>query len=151
MAKTTEWLTEREMAAWRAYIATSGRLLGALDSDLMAAEDLTNVDYGVLVSLSEAPDEALRMSSLAAIAGVEASAMTYRVGRMEKRGLVERKVCPEDRRGVLAVLTPEGRAVLERVAPTHVAAVRSLFIDRLSGDELDSVAEIFGRLASPDA
>jgi DNA-binding MarR family transcriptional regulator len=141
-----KWLTEREMAAWRAYISTSSRLLASLDHDLMAARDLNSIDYGVLVGLSEAPDGAVRMSKLAEISGVDPSVMTYRISRMEKRGLVERRTCPEDRRGVLAVISEEGRRMLAELAPTHVAAVRERFIDRLSTDDLDTLADIFGRL-----
>lgn len=144
------WLTPAEMAAWRAYIETSARLLASLDADLMHAQGLTNTDYGVLVGLGEAPEGALRMSRLAEIAGVDASVMTYRIGRLEKRGLVQRRTCPEDGRGVLAVITDAGRATLAETAPTHVAAVRELFIDRLADDELGVIADIFGRLADHD-
>ncbi len=136
------------MAAWRAYVTASGRLLAALDAHLMEAHQLANIDYGVLVNLSESADGCLRMSALATSAGVDPSVMTYRIGRMEKKGLVERRTCPEDGRGVLAALTDEGRRVLDELAPTHVATVREMFVDRLSPSELDSIATIFERFSA---
>ncbi|MEV0345115.1 hypothetical protein AB0H88_05085 [Nonomuraea sp. NPDC050680] len=40
------------------------------------------------------------------------------------------------------VLTPAGRAAIERAAPAHVGTVRRLVFDSLSDEELDSLAAI---------
>lgn len=49
--------------------------------------------------------------------------MTYVVDRLEEKGLVSRRRCPEDRRAVYAELTPAGRTLLERIFPLHAAAI----------------------------
>ncbi|MDP1804388.1 MAG: MarR family transcriptional regulator, partial [Acidimicrobiales bacterium] len=54
-------------------------------------------------------------------------------------GLVERRNCPTDRRGVFAVLTDEGRRRLTAAAPTHVEGVRRHFISRLVGQDLPAL------------
>jgi hypothetical protein len=42
------------------------------------------------------------------------------------------------------VLTAEGAAAIERVAPDHVETVRRHFIDRLSPRQLEEVKDAFG-------
>jgi DNA-binding MarR family transcriptional regulator len=41
------------------------------------------------------------------------------VGRLEKEGLVQRAMCPEDRRGISVCLTDDGRERYEAARPTH--------------------------------
>jgi DNA-binding MarR family transcriptional regulator len=65
---------------------------------------------------------------------------------MEASGLVRREQCPEDRRGFFAVLTDEGRALMEETAPHHVAGVRAHFLDQILPDELDAIASAFARI-----
>jgi DNA-binding MarR family transcriptional regulator len=55
------------------------------------------------------------MSALAGVLHCDASNVTGIVDRLEDRGLVERRVHPEDRRVKLLVLTPQGAALRERM------------------------------------
>jgi DNA-binding MarR family transcriptional regulator len=61
---------------------------------------------------------------------------------MEKRGLIERRTCDSDGRGLWVALTPHGRRSIEEAAPRHVADVRSLLVDQLTPDQLETLAEI---------
>ena len=142
------WLDDREQAAWRQVIAGTTRLLDDLDRDLRVAHDLTLADYEILVHLSEADEQRLRMNELADLALVSRPRLTHRVNRMEGRGLVEREACPTDRRGTFAVLTPAGRDAIVAAAPTHVASVRRLVVDVLSGRQLDVLGDYLGRVAA---
>lgn len=49
--------------------------------------------------------------------------VTYLVDRLEKKGLVERRDCPTDRRARYAALTPEGERVIGRIFPKHARAL----------------------------
>jgi DNA-binding MarR family transcriptional regulator len=49
------------------------------------------------------------MSEMGKIIGVDNSAMTRLVDRLEKTGLVTRKIDPENRRAIAILLTPAGR------------------------------------------
>lgn len=80
------------------------------------------------------------MTELANSLVVTKSRLTYQIDLLVKRGLVERLACPTDDRGVLAVLTEQGRSCLEQTAPGHVAVVREGLIDRLTAEELKAVA-----------
>ena len=57
---------------------------------------------------------------------------------MADRGLVAKEQCDSDRRGAYVVVTTHGRSEIEAAAPGHVAAVRRLFVDRLTPDQLDA-------------
>lgn len=142
---TVPWLTDTEQTAWRAFLTGSRRLLEALDADLKA-QGLTHDDYGVLVALSESDGGRLRMAELADLSVESRSRLSHHIGRLEKRDLVARETCPDDRRGTWAVLTPDGRATIEAVAPHHVAGVREYFLDKVSPEELATIATAFSRV-----
>jgi DNA-binding MarR family transcriptional regulator len=144
----TEWLTDAQLRAWRAYIETSLRLNAQLEEDLRAATGLTMADYNVLVVLSEAPERRLRMGELAERLVFSPSRLTYQISSMEKRGLVRRESCPDDRRGSEAVLTDEGLAKLRDSAPHHLASVRERLIDLLDEPELAAMTAVFERVRS---
>lgn len=139
------WLDPVEQTAWRSFIAGSRRLLERLDQDLKA-QGVTHDDYGVLVALSESNDDRLRMSELAATSVESRSRLSHHVGRLEARGLVRRESCPGDRRGLFAVLTPDGRRLIEAIAPHHVAGVRTWFLDHVTPEELAMIASAFARI-----
>jgi DNA-binding MarR family transcriptional regulator len=88
----------------------------------------------------------MRMSELAAHMHLSPSGITRRIDGMVKAGLVERKQCPTDRRGSNAVLTELGTKTLGNAAPTHVAGVRTHFIERLSERQLASLATALGSI-----
>lgn len=142
------WLNTEEMRAWRAYVVGAALLDAQLNRDLQEEHQLTLADYELLVRLSEAPGGQMRMSTLAGQVGSSKSRISHQIGRMEKAGLVRRQECPDDRRGVLAVLTNHGQEVLRRAAPTHVRGVRDNLIDLLSDQERLALSEIFERVMS---
>src|ERR1039457_6483717 len=137
------WLTEDEQQAWRATVHLSQLLLRQLDRDLNV-HGLNGHDYEILVELSEAPDNRLRMTELADATSQSRSRLSHQISRMESRGLVRRDTCEGDKRGTFAVLTEPGMDAIRRVAPDHVDNVRRHFIDRLSPRQLEEVRDAFG-------
>jgi DNA-binding MarR family transcriptional regulator len=138
-SSTTEaavWLSEEERATWRTLLSVHARLLSRLDAELHAAHDISLQDYEVLVHLSEVDGTCLRMAELAERLVVSPSGLTRRLDGMVRDGLVERQACLSDRRGMLAVLTPKGRAVLAAAAPTHIAGIRRLLFEPLDSKQL---------------
>ena len=120
--------------------------MGVLNKDLQDAHDLTMAEYRVLVMLSESPDGSLRMSDLADGVLSSRSRLTHQIRRMESDGLVERSTCIDDGRGVLAVITAEGRRRLVEAAPTHVFSVRAHLVDLLTEHELTVLGDIFEKV-----
>ena len=140
------WLDEREAHLWQAYRDLQRELRNALDRQLVRDAGLTGADYALLVPLSEAPDGLVRARDLGRLVGWDRSRISHQLRRMEQRGLVAREDCPEDARGSMVRLTPAGRCAIEAAAPNHVTTVRRFFIDQLTDDEIDTLAELFGKL-----
>jgi len=138
----TAWLTAREMTAWRTYIETYADLIGAIERDL-AEHDLTLGDYQVFVYLSEAPDHSMRMCDLADLLQLSPSGLTRRLDGLVKAGFVTREASTDDRRVMLATLTPDGYAAVAAAAPDHVASVRRHIFDHLDDRQVDALASIF--------
>ena len=152
-ATTVRWLTTEQQQHWRAFVDGAARLNEALGRQLERDAELSLSEYEVLVRLSEAPDRTLRMSSLADELAHSRSRITHTIHRLQVAGLLERRACPADGRGVNAVLTPLGLARLAAAAPGHVDAVRTHLVDLLTDAQLevlgDAMAVVGAALAKP--
>lgn len=95
----------------------------------------------MLVALTDRPDGRMRLFELAEALGWEKSRVSHQVARLADRGLVAKEKCDADRRGAFVVITTHGRREIESAAPGHVAAVRHLFVDRLSPAQLDAIGD----------
>jgi len=142
-----KWLDEDEMRAWHSFLAAGALIDRLVDAQLKEAIGLSHPQYEILVRLADAPDGELRMTELADTVLTSKSGLTYQVTQLEKAGLVERRSCPSDVRGVLAVLTEAGRHRLEQAAPDHVALVRELLIDVLTPNQLAVLADALGEVS----
>jgi len=139
-----EWLDDEEMRAWHAFIATSALLDRRLDQQLREDVGLSHLQYEILVQLSAAEGNAMRMTELADSLLNSKSGLTYQISQLEKAGLVHRAPCTIDVRGVYAALTNKGKRLLERAAPSHVALVRQLLIDVLTPEQRTAIADGLG-------
>lgn len=137
------WLDAAQQREWRAFIDGSLRLAEALEQDLKRRHGLSMAEYEIMVRLSEAPCRTMRMAELAACASQSRSRLSHTVTRLERAGLVQRRSCADDKRGVEAVLTEKGFATLAEAAPSHVTAVRDLFVDVVDPGDLTAIGRAF--------
>jgi DNA-binding MarR family transcriptional regulator len=135
-----ESLTERELRAWRTFLEMQELLRTRIEQQLQAGSGLSYPDYSVLAVLSEAPDGRLRPYELTRMIGWEKSRLHHQLSRMSTRGLITRD--RHGSRGIYAVITAKGLAALKEAFPAHAQEVRRLFIDRLTPEQLDQVADI---------
>ena len=140
--------TRAELRVWRDYIETAAAVRAATASRLQSAAGLSEGDYQVLLALNEAEDQRLRSSELAATIGWERSRLSHHLGRMEKRSLIRREECADDNRGAHVVLSAEGASAFRIGSRPHLEAVRELFIDALSAEQLEQLAAISASLSS---
>jgi DNA-binding MarR family transcriptional regulator len=136
-----QWLNEHEERAWRSLQFMQMRLEGELARQLTADSGLSYPDYLVLVALTDRPDGRMRLFELGDALGWEKSRLSHHVARMADRELVTKEKCDSDRRGAFVVVTRRGRKEIEAAAPGHVKAVRRLFVDRLTPDQLDAIGK----------
>ena len=136
------WLDEREQRAWRGMIAMWTQLNAELARRMAADSELSMPDFAVLVALTDECSARVRAFELAEVLQWEKSRLSHHLARMEKRGLISRDGCTEDGRGQVVEATPAGRRAIEAAAPAHVAAVRELFLDALTPDQVDTLAAV---------
>ncbi|MEU3842913.1 MarR family transcriptional regulator [Streptomyces sp. NPDC028635] len=114
---------------WREILALHARTQCALDRALVG-HGLCASDFEVLDVLAEgrAADGscAWRVQEIADRVHLSQSALSRLVARLEKDGLVDRALCPEDRRGVRVALTDKGRALHGEVRPVQRAVLTRL-------------------------
>src|SRR4051794_6021951 len=132
--------------AWRGLIVSNSRLMRELDEEMRRAYNFTLGEFDVLATLWGAADHRRRMCDLAEAVVLSASGLSRRVDRLERSGLVRREPSADDRRSIEAVLTAEGERWFERVRDFHLTGVRRRFADRFSDEELETLAELLGRL-----
>ena len=151
VARTQEqprWLTDDEQLVWRAFVPMLQQLPAAFDRQLQRDAGIPHTYYMILAMLSEAPGQALRMSELADLTTTSQSRLSHAVARLEEQGWVERRPCPTDKRGQVALLTAAGFLRLAELAPGHVAEVRRIVIDGLTPAQLDALREIASIITS---
>ena len=116
-ATETVWLDKDQQRTWRAYLVGTTLLMERLDRELREQHRMSLPEYEILVRLSEAHGNRMRMAMLADSLSHSRSRVTHTVSRMEAAGLVVRDPCESDGRGVEAVLTEHGRVALDEAAP----------------------------------
>ncbi len=110
--------------SWRALADRHARITCALERVLQDEHGLGVSEFEVLERLAAPDKDQHRMQELAEAVYLSQSALSRLIGRLEVEGLVTRAICSEDRRGIFACLTDEGRARYEAARPTqrHVLA-----------------------------
>lgn len=144
----TTWLTEEQQRAWQGWLELHAQMTARINRDLQAASGLSHADYAILVQLTapDVSDGSLRMFELGERLLWEKSRVSKQVSRMEARGLLARRDCPDDRRGAFVDLTADGRAAIEAAAPSHVAMVREIFFAGASDEEVAALAALAERV-----
>lgn len=86
-----------------------------------SAHGLNAASFDVLATLRRAGSPyALSPGDLMASTMVTSGTMTHRIDQLEKAGLVERVRNPDDGRGFLISLSPQGYKLIDKVLTAHV-------------------------------
>ncbi|MER6266985.1 MarR family winged helix-turn-helix transcriptional regulator [Streptomyces sp. NPDC001797] len=136
-------LTAQEERLWRALMRVIVALPRSLDDDLLRSTGLTLTEYAVLMNLSEAENQELRMTDLASATALSASRITRVVDALQSRGQVVKRRYEGDARGNVATLTPEGLKRLQDAYPVHLASARRRVVDLLDGRSVAAMARQF--------
>ena len=144
--EAVRWLDDTQQQAWRALLVLVNRGLPQLERTLKE-HGLLVVHYSILVALSSAKDQTMRLCDLADAANVSQSRLTHRLHTLVEGGAVVISPDPVDGRGKNATLTDAGQRRIEQVAPLHVADVQRLLFDLLDVDETAALANALSKVA----
>ncbi|WP_293807359.1 MarR family transcriptional regulator [uncultured Bosea sp.] len=126
---------------WRA----ADRVRDGVSANL-AGDELDLAGFDVLLTLRrQGRGRALSPSELAQDMMISTSAMTNRLDRLQKRGLIERQADPADRRALRIVLTEAGFALADRIVVSHVATEERL-VSALSAEERAELQRLLAKI-----
>lgn len=135
-----------ELNAWVGLLRAHAAVTRQFNRELIEGHGLTINDFEVLMHLRGAEGGRLRRVDLAAQVLLTASGITRLLDGLEKSGLVCKASCSADARVTYAEITDAGRSILASAEGSHLAAVRTLFAERFSADELASLSTLLHRL-----
>ncbi|MDG4797417.1 MarR family winged helix-turn-helix transcriptional regulator [Micromonospora sp. WMMD1082] len=138
--------TREELRIWRDFVETAETLQHELSTRLQRDCSLSPGDYRVLLALSEAPEQRVRSSQLADAIDWTRSRLSHHLGRMERRALIRRAEPADDSRGAEVILTPTGAEAFHGATVPHLGAVRELFVEALTPEQLAAVGEVTAAL-----
>ena len=133
---------DRALKLWVILARTHVAIMRHAEAD--AAEDgLTLAEFGIIEVLLH--KGRLRLGELQEKVLVTSGGMTYLVDRLEKRGLVRRADCAEDRRVRYVELTPEGDALARRAFDRHAGRI-ALALSGLTPEEQELATRLLRTL-----
>jgi len=119
------------------------RALAQLDAGSIAASGLGLSDFAVLeILLHKGP---LPVNRIGRQVMLTSGSITTAVDRLEKKGLVRRQACPNDRRVTFVTLTPTGRTLIRRVFKVHADRMERVF-EPLTARDRSTLAILLKRL-----
>lgn len=103
-------------------LARAQRALGERTQDDLEPHGISITEFAIMEALYHKGP--LLLGEVQRKILVSSGGITFLVDRLADRGLVERKLCPSDRRARYAALTRKGAALMKAVFPGHAAAIR---------------------------
>lgn len=102
--------------------------LGQATRRWLDAEGLTWEAFSLIVTLRrQGAPYALRPTDILRESLLTSGAVSNRIDRVEKLGLVERRPSPDDGRATIVQLTPEGLRAADAAIQVHVAHLQEIF------------------------
>ncbi len=137
---------EARAQGWRTLAALHARIEDSVEKALRREHNLSVSEYGVLDVLARQDGWHMRMTQLSNAVVLSQSATTRLVTRLEDRGLLQRYLCPTDRRGIYTEVTPAGHELLAAARPTHDTTVSAALDEAEQVPELAPLVQALDRL-----
>jgi DNA-binding MarR family transcriptional regulator len=122
-------------------------VLGAVEHDLKRAGFPPLSWYDVLLELSRAPMGALRPVELEKQVLLPQYGLSRLIDRLVEAGLVRRKVCEVDKRGLVVEITDDGRELQKKMWSAYSSAIERYIGSKLSDADAAKLSMLLDRLA----
>ena len=139
--------TAGDIQAWSALARAHRMILDAVEAALKQSGLPPLGWYDVLLELDRAGPDGLRPGALQERLLLPQYGLSRLLARIVGAGLIERRPCPDDRRGFVVALTAEGARMRRRMWPIYRAAVRSSIGMRLDDSEVGTLTATLRKLA----
>lgn len=138
--------TETVIRAWARLVKAQQLALTAVERDLKAAGLPQLVWYDVLLEVERAGGEGLRPFELEQAMLLAQYNLSRLIDRIERAGYVERRVCEDDGRGQLIVITDSGKAMRRKMWPVYARAIEAALGRHLSVEQTEALDDLLGAL-----
>ncbi|WP_265523502.1 MarR family winged helix-turn-helix transcriptional regulator [Oerskovia flava] len=138
--------TETWESLFRAQVTIMRRLQ---EDDIW--HELTMREYDVLFTLTLCPGTGARLRELNQHILLTQPSLSRMVERLEQRGLVERSTPPDDARGTVVRLTPEGARLQKEIGRRHVRTIETYVGGALDDAELAELRTLLDKLRAAQA
>lgn len=131
-----------EMKAVTVILRASQAIQEVIRKDV-ACYGLNPTEFSVLELLYHKGDQPIQMIGKKVL--ITSGSITYVIDKLEQKKYVRRQGCPEDRRVIYAVLTNEGKALMDEIFPQHVSKMKEVFTD-LDENDVHHFIELLKRV-----
>lgn len=112
--------------AWGAFFVAHALAIRSIESAMRGKAPLTLDEYDLLLTIARHPHGRPRFSELAQATVFTRSGITRIAARLERRGLLAREQCAEDKRGAYALLTASGRDAMKESWKWYSRGIQAL-------------------------
>jgi DNA-binding MarR family transcriptional regulator len=131
---------------WEGLDRVHSSMTAALEHDMVPEAGMPLAWYEVLLNLSRSPGGMIRYQDLARMAGITNSGASRRLEQMTKAGLIERRSCPTDRRGVFAHMTTKGQAAFKSAHKVFLNSLERNFGKSLKPGDAELISAALSKL-----
>lgn len=135
--------------AWESLYRAQVSVLRHIRSDF--PDEVTFTEYDVLFNLARQRDRSLRLRELNRHLLLSQPSVSRMIDRLAARGLVVKSPDPDDARGTLVALTPEGVALFRRVGSEHSRVISERMASSLDERELRDLTRLCNKLRGGEA
>jgi DNA-binding MarR family transcriptional regulator len=144
--KSSDQPSDHVVRAWARLVRAQQTVLAAVESDLKHAGFPPLAWYDVLLELARAADGRLRPYEIEQKTLLAQYNLSRLLDRLEREGLVRRESCEDDARGQWIVVTPQGRALRDKMWKAYAGAIQRHVGDRLDDKSASTLGDLLGRL-----
>jgi DNA-binding MarR family transcriptional regulator len=139
------------IAAWIGLSRAQRVATASIEAQLKAAGFPPLAWYDALWELERAGGEGLRPFELERALLFEQYNLSRLIDRLEKAGLVARRACPDDKRGQVLAITPEGLTLRRDMWGVYGPAIEAAMGAKLDAGEAKVLAGLLAKLAITSA
>ncbi|WP_156291568.1 MarR family winged helix-turn-helix transcriptional regulator [Oceanobacillus salinisoli] len=121
----------------------ANKTLGEVIKKDISSHGMRTSDFTIMEALYHKGKQTIKQISEAVL--INTGSITYVIDKLEKKGLLERIPCKDDRRAVHIQLTDEGMNLMAEIFPLHQKVIEEIFED-VSEEEKEIVIDVLKRV-----
>ncbi len=127
-------------------ILRAGKIIDHKVSDVLKDYGITHIQFNILRILEAEHPRKLSLGEITDGLLFATSDVSRLIDRLVNHGLVDREVCPGNRRKLEVSITDEGFRVISKAVPRIEESLEGYYSDRINEDERLQVIDIMRRI-----